>query len=96
MPIVAIVLIIALCIPILAILVDSPIGRAVADRLGRPPSMPPSSPSGDLEELRRRMELLEGDVEILQHTVTHLREENQFLQQLLEDGTQRRRLPDPS
>lgn len=99
MPIVALVLIIALCIPIIAILVDSPIGRAVAERLGRDRRVDRLSTEelSELAEIRRRMELIEGDLEIMQHTVTQLREENQFLQQLLEEGTARRQLrPDGS
>jgi len=37
--------------------------------------------------------LLEGDVELLQHAVNELKEENEFLQRLLEAGRGRGELP---
>lgn len=92
MSIVGMALLVALCIPLVAILLDSPVGRALGSRLERRPNPPPADPER-LEELERRLHLLEGDVEILQHTVTQLREESQFLQRLLEDGPDRPTLP---
>ena len=92
MNIVGMALIIALCIPIVALLVDSPIGRAVGKRLERNP-VPAKDPSGELAESDRRLELLEGDVEMLQHTVRELKDDNEFLQQLLEEGRASRALP---
>lgn len=92
MSIVGLALLIALCIPIIAILLDSPVGRALATRLERTPVPRPDDPA-TVAELERRMQLLEGDVEILQHTVTQLREEGQFVQQLLEEHRSRPSLP---
>jgi hypothetical protein len=90
MSLVGTALLIALCIPIIALLVDSPIGRGIGRRLeGRPDS----AAGDDTVDLRRRLDLLEGDVEILQHTVEQLREENQFLQRLLQEGPPRPALP---
>lgn len=90
MSLVGTALLIALCIPIIALLVDSPIGRGIGRRLeGREPGADPDGAA----DLRRRLDLLEGDMEILQHTVEQLREENQFLQRLLEDGPSRPALP---
>jgi hypothetical protein len=85
-------LLLALLIPIVALIVDSPIGRAVAQRLERAPD-PGTRRDAVIADLRTRLELLEGDLDVLQQAVTELRDDNQFLRQLLEDGTQRNRLP---
>lgn len=92
MSLISIVLILALCIPIVAVVVDSPIGRALGRRLEREPT-PGTRRDAVIAELTRRLELLEGDLEILQHSVTELREENQFLQKLLDEGPRRPPLP---
>ena len=84
MSIVGMALLLALCIPIIAILLDSPVGRALTRRLETTP-VPQPEESPAMAELARRMLLLEGDVEILQQTVTELQDENQFLQRLLEE-----------
>jgi len=84
MSIVGLALLLALCIPIIAILLDSPVGRALARRLESTP-VPQPEPTPAIAELERRMLLLEGDVEILQQTITELQDENQFLQRLLEE-----------
>jgi len=89
MSLLGIALLVALCIPIIGLLLDSSIARALAQRLER--GAPVASP--DDHDLQRRFDLLEGDVEMLQHAVQELREENQFLQRLLEDSRQRPALP---
>jgi hypothetical protein len=92
MSLIGVALLVALCIPIVALVIDSPIGRALASRLDRStPGTPPAD--GELAELRRRVELLEGELETLQHTVSGLHEENEFLQQMLEAGRARPPLP---
>lgn len=88
MSIVGLALIIALCIPILALVVDSPIGRAIGKRLERAP-MPGTRRDDEVADLKRRLELLEGDVEIMQASVTQLREQSEFLQRLIEDTAPR-------
>lgn len=93
MSLIGIVLIIALCIPIISILVDGPIGRAFARRLERE-HVPESAGRGEeLADLRRRIDQLEGDVDTLHSSVTQLREENEFLQRLLESGPPRNQGP---
>lgn len=77
-------LLLALCIPIIAILLDSPFGRALAKRVERDAVEPGHDPQV-LAELERRMQLLEGELELLQDTVNELGEESQFMQRLLED-----------
>lgn len=74
------IILVALMIPVVGILVDSPIGKAVARRIGGEDRVPP-----DLAALVRKVELLEGDVDDLSRSVEQLREENQFLQRLIED-----------
>lgn len=89
MSIIGIALLVALCIPIIGLLLDSPIARALAQRLERGDTPTPIADT----DLQRRFDLLEGDVEMLQHAVEELREENQFLQRLLEESRQRPALP---
>ncbi len=76
----AVILVIALMIPIVAILVDSPLGRSVARRL----EGQPDAGGTDVRELRRKVDLLEGEVDELNRSLTATREELQFMQRLLE------------
>lgn len=80
----------ALMIPIVAIVLDSPVGRALARRLEGPNQAPPQ-----VEALVKKMELLEAEVDELSRTVDALREENQFVQKLLEGSPNRPILPPP-
>ena len=79
------IILVALMIPVVGILVDSPIGRALARRLGGEDQVHP-----DLSALVRKVDLLEGDLDDLTLAVEQLREENQFLQRLLEDQSPNR------
>jgi uncharacterized SAM-binding protein YcdF (DUF218 family) len=86
---IGLILLVALMIPIFGIVVDSPIGRAIARRLEGPElAVPPN-----LAELAKKVELLEGEVDDLNRAVESLREENQFLQRLLEESPTRPTLP---
>ena len=77
----AIILIVALLIPVAAILVDSPLGKSVARRMdGRV-----EGPTPELRDMQRKVELLESEVEELNHSVSGMRDEIQFVQRLLED-----------
>ncbi|HEX5633632.1 MAG TPA: hypothetical protein VFX50_10395 [Gemmatimonadales bacterium] len=89
MSVIALILLVALLIPIMGILIDSPIGRALARRLEGPDRTPPA-----LNELARKVELLESEVDDLSRAVTNLQEENQFLQRLIEEAPNRT-LPPP-
>jgi len=71
----------ALMIPVIVVLVDSPIGRAIARRLEGPGLAPPA-----LNDLAKKVEVLEAEVDQLGRTVESLREENQFLQKLIEES----------
>jgi hypothetical protein len=84
-----VILLVALMIPITAILVDSPLGRSVARRLE-------GQGGGDgggqgLRQLERRLEALETDLEDVNRSLAGMREELQFVQRLLEDPTRKHR-----
>ncbi len=74
-----IVIILALMIPLLAILLDSQLGRALAGRLERNPSLPSEG-----EGVEPRVAALEAEIERLAQEVKRLEEETRFTQQLLE------------
>ena len=90
MSVIALFLLVALLIPILGIVVDSPIGRALARRLEGPQETPP-----DVLALAKRVELLEAEVDDLNRGVQSLQDENAFLQRLLADPSSRPTLPPP-
>lgn len=90
MSVIALILLVALLIPILGIVFDSPIGRALARRLEGPEPTPTA-----LAELAKKVELLEADVDDLARSVQALQDENAFLQRLLEQPSQRASLPPP-
>jgi hypothetical protein len=90
MSVIALFLLVALLIPILGIVVDSPIGRALARRLEGPQETPP-----DVLALAKRVELLEAEVDDLSRSIQSLQDENAFLQRLLADPSSRSTLPPP-
>jgi hypothetical protein len=90
MSVIVLVLLFALLIPIIGIVIDSPIGRALARRLEGPEATPPA-----LAELAKKVELLEAEVDDLVRSVQTLQDESAFLQRLLEDPAQRITLPPP-
>jgi hypothetical protein len=90
MSVIALFLLVALLIPILGIVVDSPIGRALARRLEGPAATPP-----DVLALAKRVELLEAEVDDLNRSLQSLQDENAFLQRLLADPSSRPTLPPP-
>jgi hypothetical protein len=82
------VFLLVLLIPILAIVLDSPVGRALAGRLeGK------GLPSGADQVTGERLSYLEGEVERLTTEVRKLEDESQFLNQLLTDRPASRVLP---
>jgi len=90
MSVIALILLVALLIPIIGIVIDSPIGRALARRLEGPQQTPAA-----LGELAKKVELLEAEMDDLTRSVHNLEEENQFLQRLLAESPQRSTLPPP-
>lgn len=83
-----VVILLVLIIPVLAILFESPIGRAYARRVAGPEPVP-----GVLSDLAKKVELLEGEVDDLHRSVEQLQEENQFLQRLIEDAPRPPQIP---
>jgi len=82
------IFLLVLLIPILAIVLDSPMGRALAGRMERR-----GLPSGGEDVTAERLSYLEGEVGRLTTEVRKLEEESQFLNQLLTDRTDLRALP---
>lgn len=80
------VAVLALMIPLLAVVLDSRVGDALADRLS----------GGDeaRAETERRLESLEAEVRYLSESLERLREETEFVRSLVEvgdeDGEERR------
>lgn len=72
------VLILVFLIPLMAILLDSQLGKALASRLER------RGLDGPPDLLAERIAFLEGEVERLASEVGRLDEESQFLHKLLE------------
>ena len=87
-----IVILLILLIPISAIFMDSPIGRALARRLEGPTEAAPPP----LVELAKKVQLMESEIDDLHRAVESLQEENQFMQKLLEAGGRRAALPPKS
>ncbi|HET9439318.1 MAG TPA: hypothetical protein VFO52_04075 [Longimicrobiales bacterium] len=75
-----IIIIIALMIPLVAIVLDSHLGRALADYVTRRSGTPPID--GGVSS--QRLLALENEVERLNGEVLRLEEETQFLHRLLE------------
>ena len=82
----AVILLVALMIPIAAILVDSPLGRSIARRL----ESGDRGNGGDVRALERRLAVLESEMEDLTRSVGGMRDELQFVQRLLEDPNRKR------
>lgn len=76
---IVLLVLVALMIPIVAILVDSPLGRSIARRLEGG-----GTGTGEVGELHRKVDLLEGEVEELHRSVAGMKDELQFVQRLLE------------
>ena len=82
---IALVLLVVLMIPVTAVILDSPVGRALASRLERKQGAALAEGS--------RMNALETEVERLGKEVSRLEEETTFLRALLEDRPARPELP---
>ena len=71
---------VALMIPIVAILVDSPLGRSMARRL----EGGGGEGNAEVQNLQRKVDLLEGEMEELHRSLSGMKDELQFVQRLLE------------
>lgn len=80
----SVILLVVVLIPLMAIILDSQVGRAMASRLER------RGLDGPPDLMAERMAFLEGEIERLSAEVARLDEESQFLHKLLAE-----RKPDP-
>jgi hypothetical protein len=85
---IGLILFVALLIPIIGIIIDSPIGRAMARRLEGPEAVPT-----DVQMLAKKVDLLEAEVDDLNRAVEQLKDENAFLQKLIGEPRAPRTLP---
>ena len=90
MSVIVLLILVALLIPIMSVVLDSPIGRALARRVEGAPPAPPA-----VADLVKKVETLEAEVEELNRTVQALQEESAFLHRLLADPSGRSTLPPP-
>jgi hypothetical protein len=90
----ALVVLVALMIPLSAVILDSPVVRSWAERHRRPDGamLPPD------KELVQKVDTLENELEVVNRELAQLKESQQFLQRLLEDPAARQaaaRIPKP-
>jgi len=78
------ILILVVLIPLLAIVLDSQVGKALAARLERKTLEAPSDVTGE------RIAFLEGEVERLANEIERLDEQSEFVTKLLTERTQER------
>lgn len=76
----ALVLVLILTIPLLAIVIDSDFGRALARRISR-------EGSEDAGQLQERISRLEGEVRYLTESLEAVRDETGFLRSLLDEDS---------
>jgi hypothetical protein len=90
------VILVALAIPLAAVVLDSPVVRALADRAkaGSNPGLQ-GLPAAELKHLEDKVETLESELEVMNREIGHLKESQAYFQQMLEDPTKRARLPKP-
>lgn len=74
------VILAALMIPLAAVVLDSPVLRAWADR-----RHPRDEPAGDAAQLGKRVAVLENELETMNRQIAQLHEGQQFIQRLIED-----------
>ncbi len=87
------VILVALAIPLAAVILDSPVVRSFAARRVEEQSQP----SGDVKVLSQKVETLETELEVMNKEIAQLKESQQFLQQMLENPAAKEplKLPKP-
>ncbi len=79
----AFIIFLVLMIPILAIVLDSSIGQALANRISR------GDADGNTAEIGTRIQELEAEVKYLTESLESLREETEFVRRLIEGADER-------
>ena len=91
------VILVALAIPLAAVILDSPVMRAWAGRRGDAQGEVHSG--AEVKALAEKVETLEHELEVATHEIAQLKESHQFFQRLLEDPAARQaaaaKLPKP-
>jgi len=93
----ALVVLVALMIPLSAVVLDSPVVRAWAER-HKHGGGDLALQAGETKELTQKVETLEEELEAVSRELAQLKESQQFLQRLLEDPAARQaaaKLPKP-
>jgi hypothetical protein len=85
----AVVILVALMIPLTAIVLDSPVVRTWVDRMHGGEI----EGGADLKELSKKVGILESEVETMARQLTQIQEEHQYMQRLLEDPARRAAAP---
>ncbi len=87
------VILVALAIPLAAVILDSPVVRSFAARRVEEQAQP----SGDVKVLTQKVETLETELEVMNKEIAQLKESQQFLQQMLENPAAKEplKLPKP-
>ena len=76
------VIIMALAIPLAVVVLDSPPMRALAEKHRREGH--PEVVSGELKELRQKVDTLEAELEVVSRELGHVKETQEFIQKRLE------------
>jgi len=84
----ALALLVALMIPLAAVILDSPLARAFVERRLGGGELP-----ADAKELAKKVGVLEAELEEVRGEMKQLREAQQFVQHLLENPAARREAP---
>ncbi len=81
----AVVILVALMIPLTAIVLDSPVVRAWVDRMHGGEI----EGGADVKELSKKVGLLENEMEAVTRQLAQIQEEHQYMQRLLDDPAKR-------
>ena len=85
----AVVILVALMIPLTAIVLDSPVVRAWVDRVHGGEI----EGGADVKELSKKVGLLESEMEAVTRQLAQIQEEHQYMQRLLDDPAKRAAAP---
>ena len=82
------VILVALAIPLAAVVLDSPVVRSLAAKRVEDQALP----NGDVKLLTQKVETLETELEVVNKEIAQLKETQTFLQQMMQSPP---RLPKP-
>ncbi len=85
----AVVILVALMIPLTAIVLDSPVVRAWVERMHGGEI----EGGADVKELSKKVGLLENEMEAVTRQLAQIQEEHQYMQRLLDDPAKRAAAP---